>query len=140
VTAITARRVVIVLILVACAAGLVVAVNHTDSGEPDIIESGSDPIVEQLVPQPGSEVLRQAPLGIDLTSGWTGTLVVNGTEIPEDQLTREPALNQIFFEPGPGTVIEQLPPGQNCIEAIIWRESESRADARTPRRWCFEVT
>lgn len=137
---VTPRRIGVALILIACAAGLVIAANHTDSGEPDIIESGDSTIVEQLTPQAGSSVLRQTPIGIDMSTGWTAVLIVNGTEIPEDQLHRVPALNQVFFTPGPGTAIEQLPPGSNCVDAIIWRENQTRADARPPLRWCFDVT
>jgi hypothetical protein len=49
-----------------------------------------------------SEVLRQAQIGIDLAPGWTGVLIINGTEIPEDQLTIIPELNQVFYQPADG--------------------------------------
>ncbi len=135
------RRVLITVVVLACIGGIALAGSRTQTGEPDIAETGGDPrVVELFVPSEGSEVLRQAQVGIDLTSDFTGTLVVNGTEIPEDQLQRRPELNQIFFQPGEGQVIERLAPGRNCVQAVIWRLDRSRANARPPIEWCFQVT
>ncbi len=137
----TLRRVLIALVVLACIGGIALAANRTQTGEPDIAQSGADPrVVELFVPSRDSEVLRQAQIGIDLTSDFTGTLVVNGVEIPEDQLQRRPELNQIFFQPGEGQAIERLVPGRNCVQAIVWRLDRSRANARPPIEWCFRAT
>jgi hypothetical protein len=100
-----------------------------------------DPAVEVFVPGSDSPgVLRQAQIGVDLADGWTGVLLINGIEIPEDQLLRVPALNQVFFTPGEGKEIERLEPGDVSATAIIWRPAlgETRENGR-PVRWRFRV-
>ena len=163
------RRAAIALVVLACIVGLGAAVASTrevdENGDPiaedrdlsDVVESGDeaaratlppppDPnapdledIVEQLFPARDSEVLRQQQVGIDLGPTYTGTLVINGVEIPEEQLQRRPELNQVFFQPGEDLAVEELTPGRNCVTAIVWKETESRDDSRTVN-WCFEVT
>jgi hypothetical protein len=134
------RRSVIGLVVLACIALLIVAVQRADTGEPDAPRAGDPEAVEFLVPEAETEVLQQSIVAADLAAGWTGVLVVNGTEIPEDELRREPGQNVVEFQPGPERVIEQLPPGRNCARVITWRVNESRANARPPVEWCFEVT
>jgi hypothetical protein len=134
------RRVVITLIVLACIGGLVLAVQRADTGEPDNPRADSPDVIEFLVPPRDAEVLQQANVAADLAAGWTGTLVINGTEIPEAQLVREPGQNIVEYRPGPGQVIEQLSPGRNCARVITWRVNESRERGRTPVEWCFEVT
>lgn len=134
------RRLLITLVVLACIGGLVIAVQRADTGEPDTPRAGAPDVIDFLIPAHGSEVLQQANVAADLAVGWTGTLVLNGTEIPENQLIREPGQNIVEFRPGPGRVVEQLPPGRNCAQVITWRVNESRERARTPVEWCFEVT
>jgi hypothetical protein len=134
------RRVAITLVVLACIGGLVVAAQRADTGEPDNQTAEAPDSVEFLVPEPGSEVLQQTRIAADLAVGWTGTLVVNGTEIPEDQLIREPGQNVVEFQPGTEQVFEQLPPGRNCAQVIAWPVNESRDRAQAPVEWCFEVT
>ena len=134
------RRVLITLVVLACIGGLALAVQRADTGEPDNATAGSPDVIEFLVPPQGAEVLQQANVAADLAAGWTGTLVINGTEIPEEQLFREPGQNIVEYRPGPGQVIEQLPAGRNCARVLTWRVNESRERARTPVEWCFDVT
>jgi len=70
--------------------------------------------------------------GVDLRPGWTGVLIVNGVEIPEDQLDLDnlESLGQVLFTPGDGKAIEQYEAGENCVTAVVWRVRESRAEAR----------
>ena len=160
-----ARRLGIALLVVACVAGIAVAVASTrevdangdtvlESGDPcEVVLSGDeveapacDPdreaisgIVEQLFPARDAEALQQVQVGVDLGSRFTGVLVVDGTEVPESQLLRRPALNQVFFSPGEGQIVEEWEPGRNCVRAIVWPIIEGRAESRTVD-WCFEVT
>ena len=97
--------------------------------------------VEFLIPNDGSpSVLRQAEIGIDLEPGWVAILQINGREIPEDQYRRVDPENQVFFAPGEGKEIEQLPPGKVTVTALAWRpvDDETRANAR-PITWTFRV-
>ena len=160
-----ARRLGIALLVIACVGGVAVAVASTrevdadgdtvlESGDPcEVVLSGDgvdapacnpdreavDDIVEQLFPARDSEALQQVQVGIDLGARFTGVLVVDGTEVPESQLVRRPALNEVFFSPGEGQVVEEWEPGRNCVRAIVWPIVEGRAESRTID-WCFEVT
>jgi hypothetical protein len=134
------RRIVIALVVLGCIGLLIVAVQRADTGEPDVPQVGESEAIEFLVPEAETEVLRQSSIAADLAAGWTGILVVNGTEIPEDELRREAGQNVVEFQPGPERVIEQLPPGRNCARVIAWRVNESRDNAQPPVEWCFEVT
>ena len=133
----TVRRVLTGALLLAALGGFVYAFS-LGQGSTDILPTGD--AVERLVPPQGSQVLRQSELGIDLAPEWTGVLQVNGVEIPEDQLRRVPAQNQVFFTPGPGQEIEELAPGRVDVTALIWRPvaGETREDADTVR-WTFQV-
>jgi len=99
------------------------------------LEGGS---IERLIPTPDSKILQQDQIGIDLASGYEATLAVNGTPLPLDELLIVPALNQVFYQPGPGKLIEQWPAGRNCIVATFWR-TETGPNQSTSRSWCFSV-
>ncbi|MFP5319189.1 MAG: hypothetical protein ACLGI2_12980 [Acidimicrobiia bacterium] len=133
----TTRRVVTgALVLLALA--LFVYAFTLGRGTTDVAVTGD--AVEHLVPPRGAQVLRQTEIGIDLAPEWTGVLVVNGVEIPEDQLRRVEAQNQVFFTAGPGMEIEELPAGTVEVTALIWRPvaGETRADADRVQ-WSFQV-
>ena len=129
------RRIVITLLVVGSLTGLVLVFTLTDSGtESDVVASGGADAVEQLIPTRNAETLSQAEVGVDLAPGWTGVLVVNGEEIPENELDVVAALNQVLYRPPDG-----LESGRNCVRAIVWQSSESREQSRNVD-WCFEVT
>ena len=133
-------------LIVATAAVLsVVAYLRASDARNDSITStgGTSEIVEELIPPRGSQALQQATVGIDLASGWQGALRIDGKEIPEDQLSgasgADQALNRIEFTPGSGKVIETLPPGQLCVQAVVWEPSAGREAGTRTVSWCFEV-
>jgi hypothetical protein len=141
-TAADRRYALYVTLAIAVAVGaMALAINrtNTDNDEPPIVSSRPD-IVEHLRPLNGDEHLRQAEFGIDLAPGYEGTLVVNGVEIPKRQLREVPEQNQVFFTPGEGTVIEELPAGETCVTAIVWRSSQGRGIEDRRVSWCFDVT
>ena len=159
------RRTAIALVVVAAAGGLAFAGFRTrevdangdaivDSGDPcEVTVSGADvdlpacdpnrepaaSVVEQLFPAEGAEALQQVQVGVDLGPAYTGALYIDGIEVPEDQLVRVEALNQIFFSPGEGRVVDEWRPGRNCVRAIVWPIVEGRSESRDVD-WCFEVT
>ncbi|MBW3645653.1 MAG: hypothetical protein KY441_09130 [Actinobacteria bacterium] len=130
------RRIALTALLALALFGFVYA--FTLGGDKDA--GPGDAAVENLVPGPGSQTVRQAEIGVDLVPEWTALLVVNGIEIPEDQLRRVDAQNQVFFTPGPGKEIEQLDAGMVQVTALIWRPvaGETRQDAQAVR-WTFRV-
>jgi hypothetical protein len=132
------RRVVIVALLVV-AVGLI-ALSGRYKGEPTE-PSLIDAAAEQLVPNDGATALRQSEIGIDLAPGWDADLRINGVDVPEDEERRVEGLNQVFFTPGEGQIIEQLAPGRVDVTAIIWRPAEGETRDRGSRtvRWTFQV-
>jgi hypothetical protein len=131
---ITLRRVVISVLLAGSLAALVWGLSQTRSAPGPV--TYSDPAIRQLFPLPGDHVLRQDRVGVTLATPFTGVLVVNGAEIPEDQLERVAGLNQIFYTPGKGKEVETLFADRNCVTALIWRFDESRQQSH-PFSWCF---
>lgn len=136
------RRVLTILLALVGLAGVVLAFTlvNTDPESADVAVTGAGP-VEQLIPFRDAEILRQAPIGVDLRPGWTGVLVVNGVEIPEDQLDLDnlDSLGQILYTVGDGKAVEAFEAGRNCVTALVWRVDESRDRARDVT-WCFNVT
>jgi hypothetical protein len=109
----------------------------TDSPENAAITDG---VVEALTPLEDSSVVQQSRVTLDLASGWTGNLTINGIAIPEEQTLRNPALNLVEYQPLDDQVIEQLQAGRNCANAVVWpiAEGPDGASQRTVV-WCWEV-
>jgi hypothetical protein len=130
--------VVLALAISAFVAAYLVTSGEGDSGSATSGNAVGDDIVEQRIPAPNSQVPQQSTVGIDLVSGWEGTLQLNNVEIPKDQLTLTPELSRIEFRPGDGKVVEELRAGLNCVNAIVWPIPEGR-DAARQIPWCFTV-
>lgn len=132
---------VVAAVVVALAAGLfAVAAGSLDEGSDDpALRGGDTAVVENLIPHRDAQVPQQSSVGIDLATGWGGTLLVDGVEIPEAELDLTPELGLVEFTPGEGKAVETLQPGRNCVSALIWRLSEGRGVADRTVPWCFEV-
>jgi hypothetical protein len=107
--------------------------------DPVLRSGGQNEYVEALIPERNSQVPQQTTVGIDLATGWTGVLVINGVEIPEDQLNVTEELGLVEYTPADGLAVEQLEGGQNCVTAVVWRLSEGRDEGGRNVTWCFEV-
>ena len=128
------RHGVYLVLLAVVVASIVVLVQKASTNGVNL-DNGN---IERLIPTPDSKILQQDQIGIDLGPGYTGTLALNGTQIPEDQLLLVPELNQVIFAPGPGKDYEQLPAGQNCVTATYWLSSTGPSQS-TIKTWCFTV-
>jgi hypothetical protein len=134
----TRRRVAITALLAFAVALLLWATTQDaeDGNGARVVDSA----VERLVPDDGDATLRQAEIGVDLAPGWTAVLAIDGRPIPDDEVRRNDPLNQVFFTPGEGRVIEELAPGPHLASALIWRPvEEGREDGRTVS-WRFRVS
>jgi hypothetical protein len=117
-----------------------VAFSALSNSEDDPVLTEADAkVVDNLIPRRNAQVPQQSSVGIDLAVGWSGTLVVDGTEIPEDELQVTPQIGLIEFTPGPGKAVEEYQAGQNCVTAIIWRIADGRGVADRNIPWCFQV-
>jgi len=142
------RRLVIVALLVGGFAFLL----YSCHGAPD---SGggtgcSNAAVAAWDPCPGSRILRQAQVGVELRPGYDGRIAINGIQIPEDQMEGaivpgtdaysqltpdERALgprpnnkNLVKFQPGKGKAIETFN-GQLSISITYWLEKDGPSAA-----------
>jgi hypothetical protein len=95
--------------------------------------------VERVEPAGGELDLRQGRIGADLAVGYTGVLILDGVEIPEDQLERIDALNQVFYTPGPGKETGALEPGLHRAAVEFWRIGANREDGTRVYEWQFNV-
>ena len=93
--------------------------------------------VERLFPARGDAAGQQQEVGVDLASGFQGSLVIDGIAIPAAQTHGIAELNQVLFRPDEGQVIEQLPPGQVCATAA-YQSIEDPTEVGTID-WCFTV-
>src|SRR6201999_183785 len=109
------KGLLVVLLLVAV--GGVYAVTRQESGSSANIDGG---VIRELTPANNSKILQQEMIGIQLQPGYDASLAVNGIAIPDDQLHKVPATNEVDFTPGPNQVFTAWPAGQNCINATYW--------------------
>ncbi len=138
---VTRRRVVISVLLAACAVGLWygASIGRPDNKPPTY----TDPAIRSVTPQPGEAAPRQARIGATLLSPYTlatqttDGMSINGQGIPQDQLEIISGLNQYFFTPGPGKEVSSLPPGRNCVTLVIKRATDT-SDPGHPYSWCFQ--
>jgi hypothetical protein len=95
--------------------------------------------VEQVEPASGDLDLRQARIGADLDTGYTGVLLLDGVEIPEDQLERIDPLNQVFYTPGPEKETGALRPGRHQATVVFWPIGKTREQGTDSYTWFFNV-
>ena len=131
--------------------GVILGFALSSQGSSDIRVEGN-PIIESLLPEPDSEVLRQSFVGIDLISGYEAALTINGVPIPPDEInvlrdlgnTRESAetsgsfgstLNRFLYQPLEGRSVPELLGDRNCVSAVYWPLSDPEKRQRID--WCF---
>ena len=132
----TPRRVVSSVLLAVAFAGMYMAfILHDDTPNPKLRPSA----VRTVSPEPASLQLRQTEIFVELQPAYRGTLAVNGTAIPDDQLDVIVGLNRYSFTPGEGQEISELPPGRTC--AVVTYELVTDVNAEPGSyRWCFNVS
>ena len=128
------RHAVYALLIVVVVVCVVVLYKKAESGTTGL----NNAAIDRLIPDPDAKILQQDTVGIDLASGYTATLTLNGTPIPDDQLTIVPQLNQVTFTPGPDKDTQLVPAQQNCLVATYWQLSTGPSQSNT-QTWCFSV-
>ena len=129
-----AIKLLLVGLLLVASAGIYTASKLTSQSEAQF-DNG---VVVQLIPNDGDKVLQQAQVGIRLADGYTGSLTANGVPVPDDQVDRVQALNEVLFQPGDGKIIDAWPAGKNCIVATYWKFETGPSQSST-HTWCFSV-
>lgn len=117
------------------------------------------PLIESVDPVPESvQVLSQSSVFVDLATGHTGVLVIDGVELETvdlDELVQpdaspgqqvdlppvtiyEPGNATLTFTPNAAAPISQFSEGRHTAEVIYWRIEDGRQRART-FSWTFDV-
>jgi hypothetical protein len=133
---VTPYRVVVSLLLAGAFAALYVGFSSFQDPQPDIINASN---VVAVRPEIGGNALRQTRIYAKLKPGFVGSLVVNGVEIPADEVDHLEGANTVGYLPGPGTATGALKAGENCALVFYWQAEESRANAQS-YKWCWKVT
>ncbi len=90
----------------------------------DTSEKGRRPLpndIESINPERGELTGLVDTVTVNLRDDMTGVLVVDGIEIPEDQLDRVVGLQVVSFRPGPGKEIPRFRAGDNTVLVRYWR-------------------
>jgi hypothetical protein len=134
----TRFKLVVAAVLVMVAVVGVIAYQQIDTSNGSNSTGGNPSFVERVIPDRDSQLVQQGTVGIDLKSGWDGTLAIDGVAIPEDQLDVTESFNLVQFTPGPDKALRALPIGKLCATATVWQQAAGKRSAR-PVTWCFEV-
>ena len=95
--------------------------------------------IQAVQPEPDSNVLSQTDVSVDLAVGYTAELEINGIMIPEEDLFRVEALNQLSYQPRDGKIVPRLLPDQNCVRVFYWLIAQGPEDT-TSYTWCFDAS
>ncbi len=129
------RRVVLALAALAGTAAVIMALLLSDTDGNDVSVTGN-PSVDALIPPRNAEVLSQETVGIDLAPGYEVRLVLNGVQLPSDQIRHSPDINRYSFRPDQGKVVERLQAERNCVQATYWRQEIGPSESDNIS-WCF---
>ncbi len=128
------RRLIMTLIAAVAVGGLVFAF----SGPTQDDAPGLPPAVESVFPVGGNLELRQVSIVADLAPGYTGYLVIDGNEVPEDDVQFVDALNSLTLRPQPGSDFERFEAGSHCAAVFYRQIGQPRANSNA-FRWCFRL-
>jgi hypothetical protein len=76
--------------------------------------------IEAISPEPNEITGLIDTVTVDLADQYSGVLVIDGIEIPEDQLDRVVGIQTISFRPGPDKAISRFRAGENEVEVKYW--------------------
>jgi len=128
------HRVIMTLIAAAAVGGFVFVFT-----QPRQVGVGLKPAaVESVFPEGGHLNLRQVTIKADLAPGHTGYLLLDGVEVPRDDLQIVDALNTVTLQALPGSDYAALEPGPHCATIVYRRIGSPESDSGS-YRWCFSL-
>jgi len=93
--------------------------------------------IEAVSPEPNQITGLIDTVTVDLADQYSGVLVIDGIEIPEDQLDRVVGIQTVSFRPGPDKVISRFRAGENVVVVKYWN---GRLVDRPARPYSFSWT
>ena len=127
------RRALIALVVAGAIVGLAIGFSGAQKPQ-DLVQPG----VDRIYPLAGDLDLRQVKIGAILRAGYEGALTLDGAQIPESDLYREPSLYQIELRPEAGSVFADLKPGRHCASIVFWPAAQGRQPAASQQS-CFNL-
>jgi hypothetical protein len=76
--------------------------------------------IQAVSPEPDQITGLIDTVTVDLADRYSGVLVVDGIEIPEDELERVVGIQQVSFRPGPDKAISRFLAGENTVVVKYW--------------------
>jgi hypothetical protein len=136
-------RVAIVAITLLVVANLaIVLLNEQDTSQTGPKALPQD--IQSVNPLPGELTGLVDTVSVDLADRYTGVLVVDGVEIPEDQLQRVAGIQTVSFRPGPGKEFSHFRTGDNTVTVKYWdgRLQDRPANDKTlySYSWTFKAS
>jgi len=95
--------------------------------------------IDSLTPPPGELIRLQDTIGADLRDDLTGVLLLDGVEIPEDQLERVVPLASVTFRPGPDQDLERFEAGEHTLTVLYWEQGKPRPANPDSYSWSFRA-
>jgi len=109
--------VVAIAVLVVLNLGIVLA-NESDTSPQG--EKALPVDIQAVSPEPDQITGLVDTVTVDLADQYSGVLVIDGIEIPDDQLERVVGIQTISFRPGPGKEISRFRAGDNNVTVLYW--------------------
>ena len=105
-----------------------------------------NPEIALLEPNESDQLLPQGEVGVQLKrADLKGQITIDGRVIPQDQITGDPNLGQVFFDPGPGKDIREFSKGGHTAVIEWWPRTISTAEEARAKgqfrsyTWSFNV-
>jgi hypothetical protein len=94
--------------------------------------------IQAVSPEPDQITGLVDTVTVDLADQYSGVLVVDGIEIPEDELERVVGIQQVSFRPGPDKTISRFRAGENTVVVKYWNgRLQDRPDKPYSFSWSF---
>lgn len=132
-------RVAIVVVALLVVVNLVVVLLN----ESDTTPGGNKALptdVQSISPERGQLAGPVDTVSVDLSDQYTGVLVIDGEEIPEDEMERVVSLQTVSFRPGPNKILTRFPAGTNSVVVKYWEgRLQDRPTDTFSYSWTFRV-
>jgi hypothetical protein len=89
--------------------------------------------IDSITPAAGELIRLQDTIGADLRDDLTGVLVLDGVEIPEDQLA------VVTFRPGTDQDLESFEAGEHTLTVRYWEQGKPRPAEPDAYSWSFRA-
>jgi hypothetical protein len=136
-------RVTIVVVVILVAVNVIIIAGRAQVNGPANIQRPAE--IVSLEPNESDELLPQGEVGAEVRANFTGQLSIDGNVIPQDQMTLDPSLGTIFFDPGPGKDITKFNKGAHNAVIQWWPDTFVTAEAAAAKKelrsysWSFNV-